>query len=578
MLIEEVKDMVNLKINNEEIEVEAGTTILEAAQKLSYNIPTLCYVEGLSITGSCRICVVEIKGQQGLVPACATEVRAGMEVLTNSDIVKEVRTSIFELIIANHPFDCKLNCLTCSRRASCELQKVAEEIGVDELEYEFIEKDWDTDTTSLSVMRENAKCIVCGRCVKACSEIQHLGVLTLTGRGPATKVSTFMDKGMGNVDCANCGQCIAACPTGAIHEVYHLNGVITALHDPKKHVVVQTAPAVRVALGEEFGMEKGINVEGKMVTALRKMGFDGIFDTNFTADLTIMEEGFEFIDRLNSGGKLPLITSCSPGWVKFAEHNLDDLDHLSTCKSPQQMFGTLTKTFYPKKVDIDPENVVSVSVMPCTAKKFEGAREEMNSSGYRDVDYVLTTRELAKLIKEHSIDFVKLDDSEYDNPFGISTGAAVIFGATGGVMEAALRTAYEVITEEELGDVDFTAVRGLKGIKEAEVEIADQKVKIAVASGLENAHELLQRKDEYHFIEIMACPGGCIGGGGQPISTDKDILEKRRSGLYNVDKVREYRKSHQNPAVQELYTEFLEEPLSEVSHEYLHTHYKKREA
>jgi NADH-quinone oxidoreductase subunit G len=571
--------MLKLTINNEAVEVEAGTTILEAASKLSYNIPTLCYQEKLSITGSCRICVVEVKGWRKLVPACATEVEEGMEVLTNSDTVKEVRESIFELIIANHPFDCQLNCLTCSRRASCELQKVAEEIGVEELEYEFIEKDWDTDTTSPSVMRENSKCIVCGRCVKSCEEIQHAGVLTLTNRGPATEVSTFMDKGMGNVDCTNCGQCIAACPTGAIHEVYHINGVVAALHDPDKHVVVQTAPAVRVALGEEFGMEAGSNVEGKMVTALRKIGFDGIFDTNFTADLTIMEEGFEFIDRLNNGGPLPLITSCSPGWIKFAEHNFgEDLDHLSSCKSPQQMFGALTKSFYPEKLEMDPEDVVSVSIMPCTAKKFESARPEMERNGYQDVDYVLTTRELAKLVKESSIDFLSLQDSDYDNPFGISTGAAVIFGATGGVMEAALRTAYEVITGDELGDVNFTMVRGLNGIKEAEVEVAGQQVKVAVASGLENAHELLQRKDEYHFIEIMACPGGCIGGGGQPISTDADVLEKRRQGLYTADEANEYRKSHENPAIEELYEKFLEEPLSEVSHELLHTHYKKRGA
>lgn len=571
--------MIKANINNETVEVETGTTILEAAKELAYNIPTLCYKEDLSITGSCRICVVEVKGQRGLLPACATEIEAGMEIFTNSDIVKEVRKSIFELIIANHSFDCQLNCLTCSKRASCELQKVAEEIGVQELEYEFIEKDWDTDTTSPSVMRENAKCIVCGRCVKACAEIQHAGILTLTNRGPATEVSMFMDKGLGNVDCTNCGQCINACPTGAIHEVYHSNGVMAALHDPDKHVVVQTAPAVRVALGEEFGMKPGVNVEGKMVTALRKMGFDGVFDTNFTADLTIMEEGFEFIERLETGGPLPLVTSCSPGWVKFAEHNFgEQLEHLSTCKSPQQMFGALTKTFYPEKQEVASEDIVSVSIMPCTAKKFESAREEMKSSGHRDVDYVLTTRELAKMIKEDNIDFMNLGDSEYDNPFGISTGAGAIFGATGGVMEAALRTAYEVITGEELGNVDFTAVRGLDGIKEAEVEIKGEQIQIAVASGLENAHELLQKRDEYHFIEIMACPGGCIGGGGQPILKQGDVLEKRRNGLYTADQQNKYRKSHENPAVQKLYEDFLDEPLSETSHRYLHTHYKKRRA
>lgn len=565
--------MINVKINGNAIAVPEGTTILEAAEKLNYKIPTLCYQKGLTVYGGCRICVVEVKGRKDLPIACAEKVSEGMEILTHSDIVRETRQNIFELIIANHPFSCQLNCLTCGKSANCQLMDLAEQLQVTGLKYEFIDKDWRIDNSSASIEVENSKCITCGRCVRTCSEIQHVGVLTMSGRGPLTQVSTFMNKGMGHVNCTNCGQCIVACPTGAIHEVYHVNQVVAAITDPDKYVVVQTAPAVRVSIGEEFGAEPGLNLEKKMVTALRRMGVNKVFDTNFTADLTIIEEGTEFINRLKTGGKLPLITSCSPGWVKFAEHFFpDSLENISTCKSPQQMFGALSKTYFAEIEGLDPTNIVSVSIMPCTAKKFEMAEEKMQG----DVDYVLTTREFAKLIQSYGIDFLNLEDSEYDEPFGISTGAAAIFGATGGVMEAALRTAYEILTGTELKNLDFTSVRGLSGIKEATVMINDLEVHVAVANGLENAWQLMQDKDRYHFIEIMACPGGCIGGGGQPISKDPNIIEKRMKGIYATDLSRTLRKSHENPAIKKLYADYLGEPNGPLAHKLLHTHYHKR--
>lgn len=569
--------MVNCVINGKHMEVKEGTTILEAAKKAGYKIPTLCYRENLSMYGGCRLCIVEIKGRKNLPISCATDCEEGMEIFTHSDIVKKVRKDIFQLIIANHPFDCRLNCLTCIKNKSCELRTLAEEIGIKELKYDFIDKEWERDTTSLSIEVENTKCVACGRCVRTCREIQHVGVLTMAGRGPATRVTTFMGKGLGNVECTNCGQCIIACPTGAIHEVLHINRVIEALNDKTKHVVVQTAPAVRVTIGEEFGMAPGINVEKKLVSALKKIGFDKVFDTNFTADLTIVEEAAEFIERFTKGGKLPMITSCSPGWIKFAENNMPEiLENISTCKSPQQMFGALSKSIYAEKAGIEPKSIVSVSVMPCTAKKYEMAREEMIYDGVHDVDCVLTTREIATLIKEYGIDLKNVEDSEYDAPFGISTGAAAIFGVSGGVMEAALRTAYELITGKELENLEFHDVRGLKGIKESEVEINGKVIYISVANGLENAYKLLQNKDKYHFIEIMTCPGGCIGGGGQPLSCDRDILEKRMKGIYAIDERKEIRKSHKNPLIIKLYEEYLEKPLSDRAHKLLHTNFRKK--
>jgi len=569
--------LINLSINGEEISVEEGTTILEAAKKLNYKIPTLCYQKELSVYGGCRLCIVDIKGENNYAISCATEVQNGMVVHTHTRDLMEVRKNIFQLIIANHPFDCKLNCLTCIKNISCELRKLAEEIGVTDLQYEFIEKEWKTDKSSVAIEIETSKCVTCGRCIRTCDEIQYTGVLTMTNRGPATKVSTFLDKGLGNVDCVSCGQCILACPTGAIHEVISLNKVINEINNPEKHVVVQTAPAVRVAIGEEFGYWPGKNLEAQMVTALKKIGFDKVFDTNFTADLTIIEEANEFIKRFTNNERLPLITSCSPGWINFAEYQIHDVvDNLSSCKSPQQMFGALSKSYYSEKTGIKKENIVSVSIMPCTAKKYEAKREEMKSDNIYDVDYVITTREFAKLIKQNSIDFANLSNGTYDNPFGISTGASVIFGASGGVMEAALRTAYHSLTGENIKEIEFHQVRGLNGIKEAVINIGEKQIKVAVANGLENAYQLMKRRNQYHFIEIMACPGGCIGGGGQPISCVEDYLEKRKNGLYQIDEEREIRFSHENPAIKRLYDEFLKEPLSEISEKYLHTSYKKR--
>ena len=568
--------MVEINIDGLDLEVEAGTTILEAAKLAHVKIPTLCYDESLTVNGACRLCVVEVDGGDVLKPACSTKINDGMEIKTHSKRVRQVRRTIFELIVSTHDIDCKLNCLTCFRNGSCELREVGENIELEEMRLDSLEKGHSKDKSSYSIAREPNKCIKCGRCVKKCEEVQGVGIFTMANRGPDTVVTTLKNKGMGNVECTNCGQCIHTCPTGALHEVYHYEAVWEELNNEDKFVVVQTAPSVRVALAEEFGAKSGTIATGQMVTALKRMGFDRVFDTNFSADLTIMEEGTELINRVKQGGTLPLLTSCSPGWIKFIEHFYPEyLNNLSTCKSPQQMFGAVAKSYYAKKHNINPEDMVVVSVMPCTAKKFEANRDEMQE----DVDYALTTRELGRMIREIGLDMLNLNESKYDKMMGQSTGAADIFGTTGGVMEAALRTAYELITGEELAKVDFNAVRGEQGIKKAEVEIGGLTLKAAVASGLNNAKKLMEEIKngaEYHFVEIMACPGGCIGGGGQPFPTNKDVVAKRREAIYSIDENKKLRKSHENPEIQALYEEYLSEPASHKAHKLLHTEYIKR--
>ncbi|HEY3298572.1 MAG TPA: NADH-dependent [FeFe] hydrogenase, group A6, partial [Armatimonadota bacterium] len=555
---------------------EEGMTILQAAQKAGVHIPTLCYHPDLKTEGVCRVCSVEVKGQNLLAAACGYPVIEGMEVETHSPKVREARRLIVELLLANHPQDC----LTCSNNQKCELQDLAREVGIERVRFNGERRELPIDT-SPAIIRNMEKCILCKRCVRVCQELQAVGALFPTQRGWDTTISPAFDKPLQEVVCAYCGQCINRCPTGALKANDPAAEVWAAMDDPEKHVVVQTAPAVRAAIGEEFGMPAGSLVTGQMVTALRMLGFDKVFDTDFTADLTIMEEGSELLQRLKTGGVLPMITSCSPGWIKFIEHFYpDQLEHLSSCKSPQQMFGALAKTYYAEKAGIDPSKIVVVSIMPCSAKKFECERPEMASSGYQDVDYVLTTREVAGMMKEAGIDLSQVSPGEFDLPLGMSTGAGVIFGATGGVMEAALRTVYEVVTGKKLDNVDIAAVRGMDGVREAEIDVDGTKVRAAVAHGLANAKKLLdlvrEGKADYHFIEVMCCPGGCIGGGGQPFPTSEDIRKKRAEALYLQDRELPLRKSHENPVVTQLYEEFLGQPLGHKSHELLHTRYTPR--
>jgi len=566
-----------LTIDGHEVTVPEGTTVLEAAKMAGISIPTLCHHPDLPPRGVCRLCVVEIEGSYLLQTACTYPVRDGMKVKTNSPLVRETRRTVVELMLArgNH------NCPTCPRNQKCELQRVAESLGIRENPFEVFRRPRPKDTSSAAIVRDPEKCILCRRCVEMCQDVQGVGILFPAGRGFATEITTPLDRALSDVACVNCGQCILACPVGAIYEKDDTGRVWDAIADPSKVVIVQTAPAVRVSIGEELGMPVGSISTGKLVSALREMGFDKVFDTNFTADLTIIEEGHELLHRIRSGGTLPMLTSCSPGWIKFIEHYYPELlDHVSTCKSPQQMFGALAKTYYAQKVGIDPKDIFCVSIMPCTAKKFEATRDEMYGESGPDVDAVLTTRELGRMIREMGIDFSSLPESEYDDPFGISTGAAAIFGATGGVLEAALRTVYEVATGKTLPSVDFHPVRGLEGIKEAEVDLNGMKLKVAVAHGLSNARTLMERikqgTADYHFIEIMCCPGGCIGGGGQPIPTTMETRAERIRAIYEVDRSLPLRKSHENPAIKRLYMEFLKEPLGEKSHELLHTHYRRR--
>ena len=567
-------DMVNITIDGKKVQVPKTTTVLEAAQSIGVKIPTLCYHPELRPEGACRVCMVEVEGARSLVASCVYPVNEGMVVRTNTPAVREGRKMVIELLLANHPQDC----FTCQRNLNCELQTIAAEMGMRKVRFEGEKKNLPLDANNPSLVRDQNKCILCGRCIRACSERQGVHVYSFINRGFGTTVGPAFGQGLDEAPCTYCGQCASVCPTAAIVEKDDIAPVWQAISDPKKHVVVQTAPAVRVALGEAVGMAPGSIVTGKMVAALRRLGFDKVFDTDFTADLTILEEGNEFIQRLTTGGKLPMITSCSPGWVNFIEIMYPDLlDHLSTAKSPQQMFGALAKTFYPEKVGLDPKDIVSVSIMPCTAKKAEAARPEMNASGYQDVDYVLTTRELGRMIQEAGIDFDKLEVEEFDAPLGISTGAAVIFGATGGVMEAALRTVAEVVTGQTLGCIDFHNVRGLTGVKEAVIPVGDLQVKVAVAHTLANARILLDKirsgEADYHFIEVMACPGGCIGGGGQPFPVCAQTRQQRIDAIYECDSCSAMRKSHENPAIKELYDTWLGKPLGEKSHHLLHTHY-----
>ena len=592
--------MINLLINDQKVSVKEGTTVLSAARTLKINIPTLCNHDDLCVAGNCRVCVVEQKGARTLIASCATPVAEGMDIHTNTLKVRNARKHIVELLLSEHRSDCT----KCYKNQNCELQALANEFAFgDHILLDLVEDhEYSIDRSSPSFVKDDSKCIRCQRCVRTCSELQYISAIAVSNKGAHQKISSFHNRPMSNVVCTNCGQCVNRCPTGALVEKTYIDQVWDAIYDPEKHVVVQTAPAVRVALGEDLGYDPGERVTGKMVNALRQLGFDSVLDTDFTADLTIMEEGTELLVRLKKalvdGDKkisLPMFTSCSPGWIKFIEHKYPEfLPNLSTCKSPQQMFGALAKTFYAQKRNIDPSSIVSVSIMPCTAKKFEADRPEMRASGFKDVDFVLTTRELAIMIKQAGIDFRNISEAKYDSIMGDSTGAGVIFGATGGVMEAALRTAYEIITGREVpfGNLNITPVRGMEGVKEATIKIEGcvdawkflegAELKVAIAHGLVNANKIMklvkEGKSPYHFIEVMACPGGCIGGGGQPIPTNMQIRANRMKAIYSEDEHMVLRKSHQNPEVIAIYKEFLDEPNSHKSHRLLHTHYVERDS
>ena len=574
-----MSEMIKINIDGRDIEVEKGITVLAAARKANIDIPTLCFLKEINAAGDCRMCIVEIEGRRGLVPSCNTIAEEGMVIRTNSPEINEARRVILDLILSSH----NRTCLTCVRNGNCELQTLAEKFGITDIEYPGKEVEPHIDDLSPSIVRDASKCIMCKRCVATCKNIQGISAIDVAGRGFKSHISTTNELSLNDVNCTFCGQCIQACPVGALKEKDETKTVFRKLRDKDTFVVVQTAPAVRVALGEEFGMPIGTNVEGKMVTALKMLGFDKVFDTNTGADLTIIEEANEFIERFKENKKIPMITSCSPGWIRYIELNYPELlGHLSSCKSPHQMFGAILKSYYAEKEGIDPKKMFVVSVMPCVAKKFERTREEMPD----DVDAVITTRELARMIKQANIEFTGLEDSSFDDPMGGATGAAAIFGTTGGVMEAALRTAYETVTGKELAKVNFEDVRGKKGIKKATVDLDGTELKVVVAHGLSNAKKVLDEikegKADYQFVEIMACPGGCIMGGGQPIKSSKtrsevDVRKLRADALYTIDEKSTIRKSHDNPAVKKLYEEFLEKPGSHKSHELLHTTYQKRE-
>lgn len=575
---------IKITINNREVEAYEGQTVLEAAKNNGIHIPTLCYLKDVTRTGACRVCQVEVEGAKTLCAACVYPVRDGMVIKTNSQRALDARRRVVELIVSNHSKDC----LSCIRNTNCELQRLCQELGVREDAFAGEKSEPTFDTVSPGIVRNTSKCVLCGRCVETCTKVQGLGVLGYMNRGFKTKVAPIYDKSFDDVNCMQCGQCINVCPVGALHEKEEIHYVIEALNDPQKHVVVQTAPAVRGALGEEFGMPIGTRVTGKMVHALKLVGFDKVYDTNFGADLTIMEEGYEFLNRLQNQGTLPMITSCSPGWVNYVEHEYPDLlDHLSTCKSPHMMLGAMVKSVYAEAKGIDPRDIYVVSIMPCVAKKGEKQRAENKTSPYQDVDAVLTTRELAKLIKMFGINFRDLKDDDFDQDlFGEYSGAGVIFGASGGVMEAALRTVADILAHEDLSMIDYHAVRGVEGVKESTIKIGEQTLKVAVAQSMTLAKPLLDDirngVSPYHFIEIMGCPGGCINGGGQPYvnatirNSGFNFKQARAKALYDEDISLPVRKSHKNSQIQNLYKNYLGEPNSEKAHHLLHTHYTKK--
>ena len=575
---------VTLTIDGVQITVPANYTILEAAAEAGINIPTLCYLKDINQIGACRLCLVEIEGARALQAACVSQVGEGMVVRTNTEKLRANRKLNLELLLSNH----NRECTTCPRAKNCELQALCHEYGVDTVRFEPLEKKtYEVDSLSPSVVRDNSKCISCRRCIAACNDVQKIGAIGPSLRGNKLTIGSIFGKSLVETPCINCGQCIAACPVGALTEKSEIANVFAALNDPEKFVVVQPAPAVRATIGEEFGLPMGVAQTGKLATALRRLGFDRVFDTNFGADLTIMEEGNELIERLSNGGVLPMITSCSPGWVSYCETFFPEfIPNLSSCKSPHQMTGAIVKSYFAEKNGIDPKSIYVVSVMPCTAKKYESKRDELKVGGLKDVDAVITVRELARMINNANIDFARLPDGKFDDMLGDSTGAADIFGATGGVMEAALRTVYAKVTGNELSDVNLTAVRGMEGIKEATIDLGGKAVKVAVASGSGNAKALLEAikrgEADYTFIEIMGCPGGCINGGGQPIVSAKDRMyvdykALRATALYNEDAGKALRRSHENPSIKKLYDEFLEKPGSHKAHELLHTHYYKRD-
>ena len=577
------KKMINLKIDDKEIQVEEGTTILQAARQASIDIPTLCFLKDINEIGDCRMCIVQVDGRRGFATSCIQKVEEGMVVKTHSKEVIEARKVILDLILSNHQRDC----LTCTRNGNCELQNLAVKFNVTGIEYEGETNKHQIDDLSPSIVRDFNKCILCRRCVSVCKKVQEIGAIDCINRGFNSCISTVGDNSLNDVNCTFCGQCIEACPVGALREKDSIEEAWEKLKDPDTYVIVQTAPAVRVALGEEFGMPIGTNVTGKMVAALKRLGFDKVFDTNTGADFTIMEEGTEFIQRLNENYNLPMITSCSPGWVRYVEANYpENIKYLSSCKSPHEMFGALIKTYYAEKNNIDPEKIYVVSVMPCIAKKYERQRTELKNNGMYDVDCVITTRELARMIKQANIEFDKLEDETFDSPMGEATGAAAVFGVTGGVMEAALRTASEILSGEELENIDFKQVRGEEGIRRAILKIGERDIKVVVANGLGNAkiimEEIKSGKADYQFVEIMACPGGCIMGGGQPIKNSKiratvDVRKKRADAMYTIDEKSQIRKSHENPVLKQIYSEYIGVPGGHKAHELFHTTYSKKQ-